>query len=145
MNTMEFSAITKESLAKAFESAAIECEITADNNEVYVKSGGGVDFGLWVEIDDENKSIQLYTNLKCKEGAPTDKLSAFAYSLSETYRTVKFSSNVYDDGGAFLNGSYHIYTNFGILIPQLIYTIKMFSEIFLLAVKDGDSDDVFFS
>ncbi|KAA6231743.1 YbjN domain-containing protein [Chlorobium phaeovibrioides] len=144
MRTIEFSDINKENLAKAFELAAFECEIDDENNEIYIKSSS-VDFPLWVKIDNERKTIKLYTYLQLKEDAPHERLAAFAQKLNNTFVTVKFTTTEYDDGRAYLNGNYFFYTTFGIIVPQLIHTIKMFSEIFIDAIREHDEDNTFFA
>ncbi|HCD36757.1 YbjN domain-containing protein [Chlorobium phaeovibrioides] len=143
MRTMEFSDITKEDLAEAFELAAIECEIDDEDNELYLKKSC-VDFPLWVQINDERKTIMLYTHLKFKDDAPRDQLAAFAQMLNDTYTTVQFATGESDDGKAFLKGYYNIYTNFGIIVPQLIHTVKKFSEIFIDAIREKDQEYIFF-
>ena len=144
MRTMEFSEITKENIAEAFDLAALEYDIDTEDNELYVK-GSCVDFPLWVEIDGERKTIRLYTHIKFSDDAPREELDGFAQMLNNTYMTVQFSTVRRDDGGAFLKGYYNIYTNFGIIVPQLIHTIKKFSEIFIDAVREKDESNTFFA
>lgn len=144
MRTIEFSDINKENLAKAFELAAFEFEADSEDNEIYIQ-GSCVEFPLWVEINDERKTIKLYTFLKLKEDAPRERLAAFAQKLNDTFVTVKFTTTEYDDGRAYLNGNYFFYTTFGIIVPQLIHTIKKFSEIFIDAVREYDEDNTFFA
>jgi hypothetical protein len=146
MNTMEFSEISKESLAKIFESAAIESKISDENNEIYLNRNG-VKFPVWVQLDSDAKHIRLYTTIKCKEDAPIEDLSAFAQKLNDIYHTVQFTTSLYDDDDnkrAYLDGCYTIYLNFGIIIPQLIKTTQRFAEIFIDAVRENDSENVFF-
>lgn len=144
MRTMEFSDITKENLAEVFELAAIECDIDDEDNELYIKKSC-VDFPLWVMIDDERKTIMLYTQFKLKDDAPVDQLAAFAQMLNDTYTTVQFAAGESDDGKVFLKGYYNIFTNFGIIVPQLIHTVKKFSEIFIDAIREKDQENIFFA
>jgi len=64
--------------------------------------------------------------------------------LNDTYTTVQFATGESDDGKAFLKGYYNIYTNFGIIVPQLIHTVKKFSEIFIDAIREKDQEYIFF-
>lgn len=98
-----------------------------------------------MEIDGERKTIRLYTHIKFSDDAPREELDGFAQMLNNTYMTVQFSTVRRDDGGAFLKGYYNIYTNFGIIVPQLIHTIKKFSEIFIDAVREKDESNTFFA
>ncbi|NTU52295.1 MAG: hypothetical protein HGA97_01050 [Chlorobiaceae bacterium] len=54
---------------------------------------------------------------------------------------VQFSSYVDDNG----RGRYTLYTGFGIIVPQLIHTVRRFSSIFQSGLAKMDSDDVFFT
>lgn len=143
MTVMKFEEINKESLAKSFESAAIECEIDVEHNEVYLKRGG-IDFGVFLKIDEDGKKICLFTFIKCKGDATNEKLIDLTQKMNSKFNTVQFDYTVYDDASTYLNGHYIIYTNFGILLPQLIFTVKKFSHIFIDAIRKSDPDDVFF-
>lgn len=139
MSLIKTTDVTVEKLTEIFTNAAFD--VTKDEDELYVKGG---DFPLWVSINENGKFIKLRTYIACKEGAPLDDLSELSAACNE-YILVKFTSTVYEDGRGYINGYYHMYYNFGLIAPQLVYTLKEFSEIFLAAVKEYDSEEKFFS
>lgn len=49
-----------------------------------------------------------------------------------------------DDEDMRLVGNYVMYTGFGIVVPQLIYTIRLFAEIFRAAFTEKDPHDIYF-
>ena len=140
MNVINANEVTKEKLIEIFTNAAFE--VTEDEDgEIYLKGG---DFPLWVSIDEKGKFIKLRTYLKCKEGAPVEDIPELLAACNE-FILVNFTPSVYEDGRAYLNGFYYMYYNFGLIAPQLVYTVKQFSEIFLAAIKENDPEDKFFS
>jgi hypothetical protein len=138
MSIFKASDVTKEKLVEIFTNAVLE--VTDDDDELYIKGG---DFPLWVSIDEESKFIKFRTYLQCKDGAPLAELTEFSSQCNE-YILVNFTSTVYEDGRGYLNGYYYMFYNFGLIAAQLVYTTKRFSEIFLAAIKEYDSEDKFF-
>jgi len=140
MSVIKASDVTKEKLIEIFTNAAFE--VTQDDDgELYLKGG---DFPLWVSIDEKGKYIKLRSYLACKEGSPLEELPDLSAACNE-YILVNFTPTVYEDGRGYLNGYYYMYYNFGLIAPQLVYTVKQFSEIFLAAIRESDQDDKFFS
>jgi hypothetical protein len=143
MNVVKADDVTKEKLIEILTNAALEVvEEDDEPNEVYVK---GLDFGVWLSFDDEKKIIRMKTYAKCKDDAPLDELAALSESCNAKYMLVQFSSTVYDDGIGYLNGNCYMYYNFGLIPPQLIFTLKKFATIYIEAVREKDSEDKFFS
>lgn len=142
MSIVKANDVTKEKLIEILTNAALEVIEEDDPNQVYVK---GLDFGSWLSFDDEKKVIKMNTYVKCKDGAPLGELAAFSEKCNDSYMLVQFSSTVYEDGRGFLNGTYYMYYNFGLIAPQLIFTLKKFATIFIEAVREKDSEDKFFS
>lgn len=142
MSIVKANDVTKEKLFEILTNAALEVIEEDEPNKVYVK---GLDFNSWLSFDDEKKVIKMSTYLKCKEGAPLGELAAFSESCNDSYMLVQFSSTVYEDGRGFLNGNYYMYYNFGLIPPQLIFTLKKFATIFVEAIREKDSEDRFFS
>lgn len=144
MKTLEPSEITIEGLAESFNAAAIGCEIETDSHELFLSEG--LKYPVWLRLDEENKRIKIFTFIDAREGISRDDLFAFAHKLNNEYVTVRYSVMIYeDDDNTYLNGTYFIYTAFGIIVPQLIHTVKNFSDIFIDAVTEQDSDHIFFS
>lgn len=140
MNMIKSTEVTKEKLIEILSNAALEITTDEGDEEIYVKGG---DFPLWVSIDVDGKFIKLRTYLQCKEGAPHEELPKLIANCGE-YILVNFTSTVYEDGRAYVNGYYYMFYNFGLIAPQLVFTVKRFSEIFLAAIRDSDPDDKFF-
>ena len=142
MSVITAKEVTKEKLIEIFNNAALEVVADDDSNEICVK---GTDFPLWVSIEEEGQFIRLRTYLECKEGAPLEELPSLAALCNDEYVLVNFTTTVYEDGRGYLNGIYYIYYNFGLIAPQLVYSTKKFSAIFLAALREFDSEDKFFS
>ena len=142
MSFIKANEVSKEKLIEILTNAALEVDDQDEPNEVYVR---GVDFPLWVSIDDGGKFIKLRTYLKCVDGAPIEELPAFSNSCNSEYILVQFTNTIYEDGTGFINGAHFIYFNFGLIPSQLVYTIKKFSSIFVAAIREFDPDDKFFS
>ena len=138
---LNFEDVTVEGLKDIFEAAAIGARID-DDGEVYANHG--LEFPIWVLLDDEQKTITLRTYLSCREDAPVDELASYAQRLNDRFHTVQFSGKTYDDDDARLMGSYTIHGRFGILVPQLLLTMRRFSSIFIAAVRETDVDNKFF-
>jgi len=141
MSVIKATDVTVEKLIEIFTNAAFEVTEDENDHELYVKGG---DFPLWVSIDEDGKYIKLRTYLACKDGAPLEDLSDLSAACNQ-YILVNFTPTVYEDGRGYLNGYYYMYFNFGLIAPQLVYTVKQFSEIFLSAIRGSDPDDKFFS
>lgn len=139
---VKFEDITKESLAEAFHNSGTECRIDEEKNEIYL-CGGDIEFPVWVKIDNKTKRLTIFTYVQIKDNAPLDKLPELLQKMNDKI-LVQFSSTVYEDGRAYINGHYLFYINFGIILPQLLLTAKKFSEIFVEALREFDSEDVFF-
>lgn len=139
---IKFEDITKQKLAEAFQNSGTECIVSDEDNEIYL-SGGDIEFPIWVRIDDKNKRLSFFTYLKVKNDAPIDQIPNFLEKLNQRI-LVQFTKSVDDDNNAYVNGYYYMYTNFGIILPQLLLTAKKFSEIFIATIRDYDSEDVFF-
>lgn len=142
MSIVKANDVTKEKLFEILTNAALEVIDEDEPDRVYVK---GLDFNSWLSFDDEKKVIKMSTHLKCKDGAPLGELAAFSESCNDSYMLVQFSSTVYEDGRGYLNGNYFMYYNFGLIPPQLIFTLKKFATIFVEAIREKDSEDRFFS
>ena len=142
MSLVKASDINKEKLIEIMTNAALDVTDQDEPNEVYVQ---GLDFPLWVSFDDEAKTIMLRSYLQCIENAPLEELAILSEKCNSEYRLVTFSSTVYDDGKGFLNASYYMYYNFGLIAPQLVYTIKKFAAIFIEAIRNEDPEDKFFA
>lgn len=139
---VKFEDITKESLAEAFQNSGTECRIN-EENEIYLH-GGDIEFPVWVKIDNEAKRLIIFTYMQVKDNAPLDQLPELLQKMNNKI-LVQFSSTVYEDGRAYINGHYTFYINFGIILPQLLLTVKKFSEIFIESLREFDSEDVFFN
>jgi hypothetical protein len=139
---IEYNEITKDALAEIFGIAAIGCEVDNEDDELYLTDG--IEFPVRVIIDNERKSIKIFTFLETRDGAPNDELPLFAQKLNDKFVTTRFTASIYDDDRAFINGEYYFYTNFGLIIPQFIYTVKKVAEIFVDAIREYDNDEKFF-
>lgn len=143
MSIVKANDVTKEKLFEILTNAALEViEEEDEPNKVYVK---GLDFGSWLTFDTENKFIKISTYVKCKDGAPLGELAAFSELCNASYMMVQFSSTVYEDDRGYLNGTYYLFYNFGLIPPQLIFTLRKFATIFVEAIREKDSEDRFFS
>ncbi len=144
MKTLEFSDITLEGIAQAFEAAAIKCKVDEEENELYLSDG--VAFPFWLMIDAKAKRFKFSTHIKTREGTSRERLMEFTHELNDQYVTVRFTAAVANDNGnVFLHGDYFLYTAFGIIVPQLILTAKNFADIFIQAIREEDKDDEFFA
>jgi hypothetical protein len=143
MSVIKTNEITKGKIAEILEGAGISVDISDDGNEVYAKHGG-VAFGAWVQLPDENIPLRIFTFLQCKDNAPTDALPELVAKMN-SFNLVKFTFTTYDDGRAFVNGTYDIFSDFGIIDKQLVITLKGFSDIFLAAISEFDKENIFFS
>jgi len=137
---------SKESLdsnviAESLTAAAIEWKID-DDGDVYAKQGG-IDFGVFIQLEKERSKLRLMTYYQCKEGVDEGELGKFVAALNKQYVLVKFTATSYDDGRKYLNGFYDIYYNFGLDSALFLFTLRKFAAIFLEAVRE-DTDDVFF-
>ena len=144
MLTMEFKEISKESLEKAFEAAAIESDPDEErDNTLYLQAG--LEFPVWLHILSETKTIRLNTYMKFKEYAPVDRMHELANDMNASFIMDQFSvSDEADDGAYRLECNYVIYTGFGIVVPQLVHTVRLFADIFHCACVEKDPHDIFF-
>ena len=142
MSLVKASDINKEKLIEILTNAALDVTDQDEPNEVYVK---GLDFPLWIFLDEENQSIMLRSFMQCIENAPLEELPILSEKCNSEYRLVTFTSTAYDDGRGFINGTYYMYYNFGLIAHQLVYTIKKFSSIFIGAIRNEDPEDKFFA
>lgn len=142
MTYVKSEEVNMEFLTQAMTSAAFEVIKEEDENSVYVKGGA---FGCWVQLDTERKMIRIKTWYQCKEDAPLDELEHFANICNSSFIFVQFASEVVDDARGYLNGTYDMYYNFGLIPPQFIFSIKKLTEIFRQAIIEKDQDDIFFT
>ncbi len=143
MPLIKSNEVNSENLLQILTSAAFEAEAQEDGS-IYLKRGV-IDFGCWLKFNDDMKAVRLYTFAQCKEGAILNGLNNACAKLNEVYALVKFTTTAYEDGSLYLNGEYDLYYNFGIISEQLIHSIRMFSEIFLIGIRESDPDDEFFN
>lgn len=133
--------VTMEFLTQAMTNAAFEVIKEENENVVYVKGGA---IGCWVELDTERKMIRIKTWYQCKEDAPLEELDHFANICNSSFIFVQFWAEVVEERG-YLNATYDIHYNFGLIPPQFIYSIKKLTEIARQAITEKDPDDIFFT
>lgn len=143
MATIKKEDVNKHSIAEALNAAAIETTVDDDENSVYAQKGG-LDFGVFVKIDEERARIRLFTYMQCKDETSAEALASFVAKLNDEYVLVRFTSTVYDDGRTFLNGDYDYLYTFGLNVENFIVTIKKFASVFIDSIRAEDKDDVFF-
>lgn len=142
MSLIKADELTKDKLVELITNAGLEVHDEGENNKIYVRTEA---FGLWVSFDSELKRLHLTTFCKCKDNAPLHELGLLSEICNQEYPMIQFSSTVYEDGTGFLNGTYCLYYTFGLVVPNLIHTMKVFNDIFIEAIRVKDKDDKFFS
>ncbi len=140
MITMEYDDISVGSLADAMEAAAIVVD-RHDGETIYLKEG--VSFPLWLNLERGKKRIVLHTYCEFKEYAATDRIPELIDELNGEYLMVQFSTKQVD-GQLRLDGTYVMFTGFGIVVPQLVHATRRFAEIFRCGFSDHDPYGLFF-
>lgn len=143
MKIIETLNVTKQEISSILSAAGIESTVDDDENSVYAKKGG-LDFGVFIQIDAERTRIRLFTYFECKEGVASEDLARFVSNLNNEYLLVRYTHTVYQDGRSFLNGDYDLFYTFGLPVENFIVTLRKFSSVFIDSVRAEDPDDVFF-
>ena len=141
---IESSEVTNDLVKSILEDTTLEASIINDDDggeEIYVE---GLAFPCFVRIDQERNLISIRTYVKCKESAPLGSIHEFVGRLNDSKILVKFTSTVYENGDAFVNGKYALHYKYGFIPKNFLLTLRKFSEIFISSIRENDKDDVFF-
>lgn len=140
MITMEFAEISIKSLAALMKDATIGSE-QYDTDSLYLSDG--LHYPIWLYLDTRRKQIVFHSYYNFKEYAATDRIPELINELNGDYLMVQFSARSVGDVMR-LEGSYVMFSGFGIVVPQLVHATRCFAEIFHGGFTCHDSYGLFF-
>lgn len=136
---LEPKEVTQDKFVEILKNAAFDIEV--QESEIYIKD---TSFPMWLNIDNKKQLIKFYTCLNFKETVDANMINDFISDCNSTYYLVQFSNINTEDNTNYFHGFYFIYFNFGIIPQQVIYTIRQFSSVFASALREKDSNNIYF-
>ena len=135
---LEPKEVTQDKLVEILKNAAFDIEV--QESGIYIKD---TSFPIWLNIDNKKQLIKLYTCVKFKETVDVNLINDFISDCNSTYDLVQFLNINAEDNINYFYGFYFIYFNFGIIPQHAIYTIRQFSSVFVSALREKDSNDIY--
>ena len=141
MNLIDKKNVTIESIHDLLRDSAI---VSSDYDIGCIHAEqGGIDFGVFISIDDKNDLIRFATVHPCKEGTDTEGLLHFTNHLNDTFALVRFTPLDHGDGDVVLYGDYDFVYTFGLHAENFIATLRRFAKIYLAAVTRAQEEGLF--
>lgn len=111
------------------------------NTRITVK---GLDFQCYVKIDGEHEVLDFHIWMKFREDVQYELIPTFVANLNRTKIVVQFSYTTSPDECAYLDGVFQLPYKYGFKRLNFIYMLRLFSTIFINAIRENDQEDLFF-
>ena len=107
-----------------------------DEDSIHVVNG--LEFDVFITIDEDKNLIKLRTYLQLKDSVTEKQLSDIASKLNHETGPLKFTTTYYGEESpphGYIDGDYYFFYQFGFSAESFLYLIRFFSLAFSNAIK----------